>query len=151
MIPVSHFLFRSKHGASKLKHAKDLSEYAQKWAESLAAKGDFQHSDCVLKGERIGENIACKWSSSGADYTGMTVEKFRLFFPKHFFFINVDILTVFSSFIYQFIPLFIPSFFYSVILFLRTRLYIFPSIKSSFILSFIHSFFASKLNSLNFL
>lgn len=65
-----HNELRAKHGASKLKHAKDLSEYAQKWAENLAAKNAFQHSDCVLKGERIGENICCKWSSSGADYTG---------------------------------------------------------------------------------
>lgn len=65
-----HNEYRAKHGASKLKHAKDLSENAQKWAEHLAAKNAFQHSDCVLKGERIGENICCKWSSTGADYTG---------------------------------------------------------------------------------
>ena len=73
LIDKTSFFFdhcSAKHGASKLKHAKDLSEYAQKWAENLAAKNAFQHSDCVLKGERIGENICCKWSSSGADYTG---------------------------------------------------------------------------------
>ncbi|WAR31976.1 GAPR1-like protein [Mya arenaria] len=38
-----HNELRSKHGASKLKHAKDLSEFAQKWAENLAAKNAFQH------------------------------------------------------------------------------------------------------------
>ncbi|XP_052789177.1 uncharacterized protein LOC128223804 isoform X2 [Mya arenaria] len=65
-----HNELRSKHGASKLKHAKDLSEFAQKWAENLASKNAFQHSDCMLGGERIGENICCKWSSTGADYTG---------------------------------------------------------------------------------
>ncbi|KAL4218952.1 CRISP [Mactra antiquata] len=65
-----HNELRAKHGVSKLKHAKDLSEYAQKWAEHLAAKDAFQHSDCMHKGERLGENICCKWSSAGADYTG---------------------------------------------------------------------------------
>ena len=65
-----HSIDRSKHGASKLKHAKDLSEYAQKWAENLAARNAFEHSECVVKGERIGENVCCKWSSAGADYTG---------------------------------------------------------------------------------
>ncbi|XP_060558479.1 uncharacterized protein LOC132718772 isoform X2 [Ruditapes philippinarum] len=65
-----HNELRAKHGAPKLKHTKDLSDYAQKWAENLAANNDFKHSDCVHKGERIGENICCKWSSTGADYTG---------------------------------------------------------------------------------
>lgn len=48
----------------------DLSAFAQKWAEHLAASNSFQHSDCMLKGDRLGENIACKWSSSGGDYSG---------------------------------------------------------------------------------
>ena len=62
--------FRSKHGVGKVKHGKDLSDYAQKWAEQLAARNGFEHSSCTLKGERLGENICCKWSSAGADYTG---------------------------------------------------------------------------------
>lgn len=65
-----HNDYRSKHGVGKVKHAKDLSDYAQKWAEQLAARNAFEHSSCDLKGERLGENICCKWSSSGADYTG---------------------------------------------------------------------------------
>lgn len=48
----------------------DLSAFAQKWAEHLAATNSFQHSDCMHKGDRLGENIACKWSSSGGDYSG---------------------------------------------------------------------------------
>lgn len=48
----------------------DLSAFAQKWAEHLAASNSFQHSDCMHKGDRLGENIACKWSSSGGDYSG---------------------------------------------------------------------------------
>lgn len=65
-----HNEYRAKHGVSKVKHAKDLSDYAQKWAEQLAARNAFEHSSCDMKGERLGENICCKWSSSGADYTG---------------------------------------------------------------------------------
>ena len=53
-----------------MKHGKDLSDFAQKWAEQLAARNAFEHSSCDLKGERLGENICCKWSSAGADYTG---------------------------------------------------------------------------------
>lgn len=65
-----HNTYRKKHGVSSLSHAKDLSAFAQKWAEHLAASNSFQHSDCMLKGDRLGENIACKWSSSGGDYSG---------------------------------------------------------------------------------
>ncbi|XP_052221974.1 uncharacterized protein LOC127838324 isoform X2 [Dreissena polymorpha] len=65
-----HNDLRAKHGTGKLKHAKDLSAFAQKWAEHLASKDLFEHSDCMLDGERLGENVCCKWSSAGADYTG---------------------------------------------------------------------------------
>lgn len=65
-----HNKLRAKHGAGKLKHAKDLTEHAQKWAEHLASTDSFKHSQCVLGGDKIGENICCKWSSAGADYTG---------------------------------------------------------------------------------
>ena len=30
----------------------------------------FEHSKCTVDGKRVGENIACSWSSAGADYTG---------------------------------------------------------------------------------
>jgi hypothetical protein len=81
------YICSAKHGAPKLKHAKDLSDYAQKWAENLAANNDFKHSDCVHKGERIGENICCKWSSTGADYTGEILITFVVydFFALCFF------------------------------------------------------------------
>lgn len=65
-----HNELRAKHGADKLRHAKDLSEYAQQWAEHLAATGTMQHSTCMLNGERLGENVCTKWSSARADYTG---------------------------------------------------------------------------------
>ena len=43
----------------------------------------FEHSDCKLDGKRVGENIACSWSSVGADYTGTvktTCDSLRLYF-----------------------------------------------------------------------
>ncbi|XP_012946763.1 Golgi-associated plant pathogenesis-related protein 1 [Aplysia californica] len=61
---------RLKHGVPPLKLSSDLNDYAQKWADHLVKTGSFQHSDVTLKGTRLGENIANKWSSSGADYTG---------------------------------------------------------------------------------
>ncbi|XP_071097472.1 uncharacterized protein [Haliotis cracherodii] len=69
----AHNKVRDKHGASKLKHSKELSGHAQKWAEHLASTGSFQHSQCMLNGERIGENIACKWSTGGGDYSSQEV------------------------------------------------------------------------------
>jgi len=54
---------RKLHGAESLKHAKDLSGYAQKWAEHLASLGSLQHSDCKHKGETLGENISFSFDS----------------------------------------------------------------------------------------
>lgn len=68
----SHNGYRKTHQASDLEHSKDLSKHAQKWAEHLVAINGFQHSDCDVKGERVGENIAMKWSSQPNSYTGNT-------------------------------------------------------------------------------
>ncbi|XP_033733310.1 cell wall protein PRY3-like isoform X2 [Pecten maximus] len=72
----SHNELRKKHGVPSLSHDKNLSKYAQKWAEHLAATNSFQHSDCQHEGERLGENIACKWSSGSADYSGKDVTEY---------------------------------------------------------------------------
>lgn len=48
----------------------DLQEYAQKWAEHMAGKNDFNHSNCKLNGQSIGENIAYTGSSRPTDYAG---------------------------------------------------------------------------------
>ncbi|XP_052219904.1 Golgi-associated plant pathogenesis-related protein 1-like isoform X1 [Dreissena polymorpha] len=66
----AHNEYRAKHQASPLKHAQDLSDYAQNWANHLIATNSFEHSNCDRKGQRLGENIASKWSSSPTDYTG---------------------------------------------------------------------------------
>ena len=52
--------------------ASDLTEHAQNWAEKLAKENKFAHSKCTLSnGEKIGENIAMKWTSDAtARYTG---------------------------------------------------------------------------------
>ena len=54
----------------EVKHNKELSVLAQSWADSLAAKGQLAHSDAKYKGKELGENVASKWGSAGADYTG---------------------------------------------------------------------------------
>ena len=56
--------------ASSLTHAKDLTDFAQKWADHLVATNGFQHSDCNHRGQKLGENIAMKWSSRPDAYTG---------------------------------------------------------------------------------
>ncbi|KAL8600846.1 hypothetical protein ACOMHN_056504 [Nucella lapillus] len=66
----AHNSKRALHGSPTLSLASDLSEHAQKWAEELAAKDKFEHSECKVKGKTVGENIASSWSSAGADYTG---------------------------------------------------------------------------------
>lgn len=66
----AHNKKRAKHGAGPLKHNKELSALAQKWADHLAKTNTFQHSNDSYKGNQLGENIATKWSSTGDDYTG---------------------------------------------------------------------------------
>ena len=53
-----------------LKHNKELSVLAQRWADHLAATSVLKHSNDTYKGDQVGENVATKWSSVGADYTG---------------------------------------------------------------------------------
>jgi len=66
----SHNKLRAEHGCPPLVHAQDLSDFAQKWADQIAATGRFQHSEAKLNGVKLGENIAMRWSSGGADYDG---------------------------------------------------------------------------------
>ncbi|XP_062619260.1 Golgi-associated plant pathogenesis-related protein 1-like isoform X1 [Saccostrea cucullata] len=70
----SHNEYRKKHSVQPLTHASDLSTQAQRWAEVLAQTNTFKHSNASLKGERLGENIAMKWSSNPQDsYPGQEV------------------------------------------------------------------------------
>ena len=52
--------------------ASDLTAHAQAWADKLVKENKFAHSKCTLDGgEKIGENIAMKWTSDAeARYTG---------------------------------------------------------------------------------
>ncbi|XP_061165116.1 Golgi-associated plant pathogenesis-related protein 1-like [Saccostrea echinata] len=65
-----HNELRAKHGVPPVKLAKDLQDYAQKWAEHMANKGSLSHSNCTLNGGRLGENIAYTGSSIPTDYAG---------------------------------------------------------------------------------
>ncbi|KAH9496916.1 Golgi-associated plant pathoproteinsis- protein 1 [Bulinus truncatus] len=60
---------RAQHGIAPLRLSSDLNEYAQHYAEHLARTGKFEHSSCILHGQRIGENLAYRWSSNHADYS----------------------------------------------------------------------------------
>lgn len=76
----AHNDLRKKHGVPSVKHSKDLSDYAQKWAEHMASTSSFGHSNCTLKSDRLGENIACKSGTGNIDYTGkafVTNTKYR--------------------------------------------------------------------------
>lgn len=66
----AHNELRAKHGVPPVTLAKELQEYAQKWAEHMAGKNDFNHSNCKLNGQSIGENIAYTGSSRPTDYAG---------------------------------------------------------------------------------
>ena len=43
---------------------------AQRWADHLATSNVLKHSNDTYKGKPLGENVATKWSSAGADYNG---------------------------------------------------------------------------------
>ncbi|KAK0065844.1 Golgi-associated plant pathogenesis-related protein 1, partial [Biomphalaria pfeifferi] len=70
---AAHNNRRSKHGAPALKLSEDLNNYAQSWAEHLVKTNTFAHSKSMLNGSRIGENIATKWATGGADISGEEV------------------------------------------------------------------------------
>lgn len=70
-IVKSHNEYRKRHQADSLSHSRELSAQAQKWADHLAATGTFQHSNVSIKGEKLGENIAMKWSSRPEAYSGL--------------------------------------------------------------------------------
>jgi len=70
----AHNKYRKTHAkVGDVKHNKDLTVLAQRWADHLAAVKVLKHSDDTFKGNPLGENVASKWSSAGADYTGQEV------------------------------------------------------------------------------
>jgi len=70
----THNKHRKLHGkVGDLKYNKDLALLAQGWADHLATISVLQHSTNTYQGDRLGENVASKWSSAGADYTGSDV------------------------------------------------------------------------------
>jgi len=70
----THNEFRKNHSVPALKLNKDISAIAQKWANQLAKTNSFSHSkDRDYKGQKMGENIAMKYTSSRDDFTGQQV------------------------------------------------------------------------------
>lgn len=58
----AHNEYRKCHGANPVELDKTLNEYAQKWADHMAATSKFEHSET-----NYGENIACTKSSKASD------------------------------------------------------------------------------------
>ncbi|CAD5114247.1 unnamed protein product [Dimorphilus gyrociliatus] len=71
----SHNKCRRQHNVAELRHSKDLSILAQKWADHLASINRPIHSNDTYKGEKLGENVARVWRSIGAEHTGQEVTK----------------------------------------------------------------------------
>lgn len=53
-----HNYYRAMHGAPDLVHNPELSKKAQKYAEYLASKDLFEHSNCKWGNKDVGENLA---------------------------------------------------------------------------------------------
>eukprot|EP00918_Siedleckia_nematoides_P103069 GHVU01225019.1.p1 GENE.GHVU01225019.1~~GHVU01225019.1.p1 ORF type:complete len:171 (+),score=15.41 GHVU01225019.1:102-614(+) len=71
---IAHNRYRRQHGkVGDLKQNKEQSVIAQRWADHLASTRVLKHSSDTYKGLSLGENIATKWSSAGADYGGQEV------------------------------------------------------------------------------
>ena len=67
----THNEYRKRHGVPSLKLNKDISAIAQRWADQIARTNTFSHSkDRDYKGNKMGENIAMKYTSSGDEFTG---------------------------------------------------------------------------------
>lgn len=52
-----HNDLRSKHSSPPLKINKELNQIAQKYSETIARSGNFEHSDNDYKGDPLGENL----------------------------------------------------------------------------------------------
>ena len=70
-----HNKVRAEVGVGKLNWSSELSNYAQSWANELAAKKcKIKHSECVdANGRELGENIF--WGSSSAFYGTLDASK----------------------------------------------------------------------------
>ncbi|KAK3781336.1 hypothetical protein RRG08_018963 [Elysia crispata] len=66
----THNILRAKHGVAPLKLSDDLNVYAQSWSDTLLKNEVIKHSECMLNGSRIGENIAYRVSHQPQDLTG---------------------------------------------------------------------------------
>ncbi|RUS76411.1 hypothetical protein EGW08_015821 [Elysia chlorotica] len=66
----THNMLRARHGAAPLKLSDELNVYAQHWCEAMLKNDIIKHSDCLLHGSRIGENIAYRVTGLPHDLTG---------------------------------------------------------------------------------
>uniref|UniRef100_A0A1I8I0J0 SCP domain-containing protein n=1 Tax=Macrostomum lignano TaxID=282301 RepID=A0A1I8I0J0_9PLAT len=65
----SHNAYRKRHQAPALRLSQDLTESAQSWAEHIAGNDKLEH-DTQCQKDKIGENVAMKYSSVHSDFPG---------------------------------------------------------------------------------
>lgn len=63
-----HNLNRSRHGSYALRLNDELTTMAQQWADALTQERELSHHTFKLRGVRIGQNIAMKWTPNSAIY-----------------------------------------------------------------------------------
>jgi hypothetical protein len=68
--------YRAVHQVEPLRHNAVISTISQSWSDRLARSGSMEHNpNRSYNGQPLGENIAMKWSSDRADYTGQSNQR----------------------------------------------------------------------------
>lgn len=65
----AHNRYRDLHQAPPLIYDRELGRSAQRWADTIAKKDRLEH-DPKCQDDRIGENVAMKYSSEKTDFSG---------------------------------------------------------------------------------
>jgi pathogenesis-related protein 1 len=78
---AAHNSVRSRHGVPPLRWSDELARYAQKWANSLIARGEFSHHRNPQYGENLFEilggsmtahEVVSAWAAEGKNYNYRT-------------------------------------------------------------------------------
>lgn len=81
----AHNKYRDMHGCPPLKLDSDLNKVAQDYADKLASRDMFQHSNCKWNGKDIGENLAMCYGEemTGQYMTQMWYDEIKDYDFKH--------------------------------------------------------------------
>ena len=59
-------VYRRRHGSPPLVYDKNLSAYAQAWADRMASSGSFMHRPNLIYGENLAWSSGKRWNASKA-------------------------------------------------------------------------------------